>query len=225
MSYLLNFSQWKLFEDANYSYKNLLASGLTGSGMLGNDTAHQLEDYVRDLGTNVLNPLSERKGGVLDNGCLVVVFFNPKTRSGASDCKTGDITREVEKILNLEWKPAPEVQLPVVFIIQDIAQEFKFDGIPFFNEKGEKISDDYPIVQNDAYLHVFGPEGTPNWEMASPYLKVVEQKLTPTIKKINIERIGAFGRGLLINRIGFSGSCLPDQEVIMVDKIISKLFG
>ena len=224
MSYLLNFGQWKLFEDANYSYKNLLASGLTGSNMLGNDTAHQLEDYVRDLGTNVLNPLSERKGGVLDNGCLVVVFFNPKTRSGLSDCKTGNITSEVEKILNLEWKPAPGVQLPVVFIIQDIAQEFKFDGIPFFNEKGEKISDDYPIVQNDAYLHVFGPDGNPNWEMAPQYIKTVEPKLTPIIKKINIERIGAFGRGLLINRISFGGSCIPDQEGIMV-KIVSKLFG
>lgn len=201
-----------------------MTAGLTDSSLLSSANAHQLEDYVSKLSTNLLNPLSERKGGVLDNGCLAIVFFNPKTRSGASDCKTGDITSEVEKILNLEWKPAPGVQLPVVFIIQDISQEFRFAGIPFFNGKGEKTGDDYPIVQNDAYLHVFGPEGNPNWEMAPQYTKVVEQKLTPTIKAGNIERIGTFGRGLLINRIGFGMGCLIDQEKMIVN-IVSKIFG
>lgn len=222
MSYLLNFSQWKILEEANYSYKNLMTTGIRDSGFLGN-TLHQLDDYVIDLSNKVLNPLSERKGGVLDNGFLAVVFFNPKSRSGASDCKTGDIISEVEKILNLEWKPAEGVQLPVVFIIQDIPQEFRFAGIPFFNGKGEKINDDYPIVQNDAYLQVFGPGSNPNWEMTPQYTKTVEQKLAPTIKAGNIERIGPFGKGLLINRLGFGMGCLIDQEKMMVN-IISKLF-
>lgn len=224
MSYLLNYSQWKIFEETNYSYKNLMTAGLTDSSLLSNDNAHQLEDYVNKLSTNLLNPLSERKGGVLDNGCLAIVFFNPKTRSGTSDCKTGNITSEVEKILNLEWKPAPGVQLPVVFIIQDIAQEFRFAGTPFINHKGEKTNDDYYIVQNDAYLHVFGPEGDPNWAMAPSYIKTIEPKLAPIIKQINLERIGPLGKGLVINRISFGGTCIPDQEETMV-RIISKLFG
>lgn len=223
MSYLLNFSQWKIFEETNYSYKNLITTGVRNSDFLQN-TLHQLDDYVSSLSGTVLNPLSERKGGVLDNGFLAIVFFNPKTRSGASDCKTGDIISEVEKILNLEWKPAEGVQLPVVFIVQDIAQEFRFAGIPFFNGKGEKINDDYPIVQNDAYLQVFGPGSDPDWAMAPQYTKIVEQKLTPTIKAGNIERIGPFGKGLLINRIGFGMGCLIDQEKMMVN-IVSKLFG
>jgi hypothetical protein len=224
MSYLLNYSQWKIFEAEKYSYKNLITTGVRDSGFLQN-TLHQLEDYVSLLNTNVLIPLSEKKGGVLDNGFLAVVFFNSMDiKSGTSYCKTGTILRDVEPLLNLEWKPAEGVQLPVVFIIQDIPVEFRFAGIPFINHKGEKTSDDYYIVQNDAYLQVFGPGSDPNWAMAPSYIKTIEPKLAPIIKQINIERIGPLGKGLIINRISFGGSCIPDQEEIMV-RIISKLFG
>ena len=224
MSYLLNYSQWKIFEAENYSYKNFITSGLTDPGFLQN-TRHQLEDYVSSLSNDVLIPLSERKGGALDNGFLAVVFFNSKDmKSGTSYCKTGDIISEVKPLLNSEWKPAEGVQLPVVFIIQDIPVEFRFAGIPFFNDKGEKTGDDYYIVQNDAYLQVFGPSSDPNWAAAPQYTKTVEQKLSPAIKAGNIEKILPFGKGLLINRIGFGMGCLIDQEKMMVG-LVSKLFG
>jgi hypothetical protein len=219
---LLSFNEWRLFEEANYSYANLMTPGIKDSGFIKTGR-HTLEDYVYNLNYNVVSPLSEDKGGVLDNGFALAVFFNPVSfGSGKSSCKTGDLYAEFEKMLSLKFQPSADTQVPVVFVLQDTNSEMKFEGIP--SVINNETLDYTSIAVNDVYIQAFGPNLDPDHASASAWTAVIEKKLSGPVQSSNIEKMTKFGRGLLINRKSFGGSCILDHEKVMAG-IVSKMFG